>query len=318
MPNNTLQVLMSTYNGEVYIEEQLNSIFEQSHDAIKVLIRDDGSKDNTVAIVRQYMMQYPDHIELIEGDNVGVVRSFWTLMQHADRKVGYFCFCDQDDVWMQDKTSRAIQKMSELEWSKQGSEQVPVMICTATQLTNEQLEPTAIWPGPLAKEPSFYNALIQNIAVGATMSFNRRTLELVLDNGMDIELNHVQMHDWWIYLIVSALGNVYFDPSPSIFYRQHSNNAVGGEATIAEKMRKKWRSYRKHKNQKLLVKQAMEFKRIYGDCIINMDMLVQLDAFIAPRRSWIERFRYLRICRLYRQSLPENLLFRFLIMNGYI
>lgn len=318
MPNETLQVLLSTYNGEVYIEEQLNSIFAQNYAAIKILVRDDGSSDNTVAIVRQYMTTSPKHIDLIVGENVGVVRSFWTLLQHADREVSYFCFCDQDDVWMQDKVIRAVQKLTQLESDALSSVRVPAMLCTTTQLTDEQLRPTAIWPGPLAKEPSFYNALIQNIAVGATMSFNRCVLELLLDEADDINLDHIQMHDWWLYLVVSSLGCVHFDPKPSIYYRQHGNNAVGGEATLTAKISKKWSSYRKHKHQKLLVKQAVEFKRIYGDHIRDADMMVQLEAFIAPRCTWLERFRYLKVCRLYRQSIPENLLFRFLIMSGYI
>ncbi len=318
MHNNTLQVLLSTYNGEAYIGEQLDSIFEQKYATIRILIRDDGSSDGTVAIIREYENRYPEQIQLIDGDNVGVVRSFWALMQHADREVDYFCFCDQDDVWMSDKANRAIQKLRELESGKTDSEITPAMICTATQLTNQQLEPTAIWPGHLAKEASFYNALIQNIAVGATMSFNRRTLELVLDEGSNTDLQCVQMHDWWIYLVVSSLGHVYFDPSPSIFYRQHENNAVGGEATAVQKMKKKWRSYRKHKHQKLLVRQASEFKRVYGGQLHDSDMIFQLDAFIAPRPTLLQRFRYLSNCTLYRQSRMENVLFRFLIISGYI
>ncbi len=318
MHSDTLQVLLSTYNGEAYIGEQLDSIFKQQNAIIHILIRDDGSSDSTVAIIQEYIARYPKQIQLIEGDNIGVVRSFWALMKHADREVDYFCFCDQDDVWMPDKASRAIQKLHEMESSNPKAEGTPAMICTATQLTNQQLEPTAIWPRPLAKEPSFYNALIQNIAVGATMSFNRRTLELVLDEGSDTDLQCVQMHDWWIYLVVSSLGHVYFDSNPSIFYRQHENNAVGGEATVAQKMKKKWRSYRKHKHQKLLVRQASEFKRVYGRQLHDLNMIFQLDAFIAPRPTWLQRIRYLNSCTLYRQSRMENVLFRFLIISGYI
>ncbi len=318
MQNNTLLVLLSTYNGAAYISEQLDSIMEQQYSPIQILIRDDGSSDHTVAIIRQYIATYPEQIQLIEGENVGVVQSFWTLLQAANREAEYFCFCDQDDVWMPHKASKAVQKLAELELSGTASLPLPTMLCTATQLTDQQLQPTAIWPGPLAKQPSFYNALIQNIAVGATMSFNRRTLELLLDEGADTDLQRIQMHDWWVYLVVSSLGRVYFDEEPSIFYRQHGRNAVGGEATLSAKIKKKWNSYRKHKHQKLLVKQANEFKRIYGSRMSDAEMKFQLDAFIQPRPAWRDRWRYLRVCRLYRQSLPENLLFRFLIMSGYI
>lgn len=320
MSNQTLQVLLSTYNGEKYIAQQLDSIFAQSYHDIKVLIRDDGSRDGTTTIVQQYMQQYPNRIEWIAGENIGVVRSFWSLMQQADQEAAYFCFCDQDDVWMPDKASRAVQKLQQLETpiesSRMDTMKRPAMVCTATQLTDEALTPTAIWPGAPARPPSFYNALFQNIAVGATMSINRSTLQLL--NSVPANTANILMHDWWIYVTVSCFGKVFFDPEPSIYYRQHANNAVGGEATLYQKINKKLSSFKKHQNQKLLVVQAAEFNKLYGDRMTDQSMLEQLHAFIAPRHRIMDRIRYLRTCRLYRQSRTENILFRLLILIGYL
>ncbi|WP_017815626.1 glycosyltransferase family 2 protein [Paenibacillus shenyangensis] len=318
MSGRTMQVLLSTYNGEKYIGDQLDSILQQPYEHIKVLIRDDGSSDNTVAIIENYCNRYRGRIQLLKGKNIGVIPSFWTLMQQADQKAAYFCFCDQDDVWMSDKTVRAVHQLEKMEQEQPYGITIPAMIFTATQLTDAQLNPTVIWPGKPAREPSFYNALIQNIAVGATVSFNYQTLRLLMNTQDDVNLSNIQMHDWWMYLVISSMGKVQFDPQPSIYYRQHSNNAVGGEATTFQKVKKKWRSYKKHKDQKLLVRQAQEFQKIYGAQLTNQSMIEQLQAFVTPRTDFAAKLKFLRKCRLYRQSFIENLLFRFLIIIGYI
>lgn len=329
-----LQVLMSTYNGEKYISEQLNSILSQPYQSIQILIRDDGSHDGTIEIINQYQQDYPERIVLIKGENIGVVPSFWNLMEHADLSADYFSFCDQDDVWMPHKAQRAVQLLSEMEKEdhlssnfeinfKNQAENVkrtiPSMICTDTQLTDGDLNPTAIWPGMPHLKPSFYNALIQNIAVGATVTFNRATLQLLIDKKRDINTDDIQMHDWWAYLVVSCFGKFHFEHTPSIYYRQHGGNAVGGEWTILQKLKKKWNSFLKHKgNKNLLVQQAKEFKRLYSSEIADPEMRIQLDLFIEPRKNIISRIEYLKKSKLYRQSLMEQLLFRFLIIIGYI
>ncbi|WP_411348087.1 glycosyltransferase family 2 protein [Paenibacillus sp. WLX2291] len=329
-----LQVLMSTYNGAKYIEAQLDSILSQPYQPIRILIRDDGSTDNTIAIIHRYQEQHPDVIQLIQGDNVGVVPSFWSLMQHADQTAEYFCFCDQDDVWMTHKAEQAVQLLSTMQEQQSTNLHTPssnlvdkhknehslaCMICTDTQLTDGQLNPTAIWPGMPNLQASFYNALIQNIAVGATVSFNRAALQLLMNKSHSVNINNLQMHDWWMYLVISCFGNVHFEHTPSIYYRQHGGNAVGGEWTIAQKLKKKWNSFLKHRGDKsLLVKQAEEFKRIYGEQMCDKEMIRQVNDFIAPRSTFWSRVRYLRTCRLFRQSITEQLLFRFLILIGYI
>lgn len=309
-----MQVLLSTYNGALYIAEQLDSILQQEIE-LKILIRDDGSKDNTLNILQQYREKYPKNIHVIEGSNVGVIASFWQLMKVADPQVDYFCFCDQDDVWMPDKANRALEQLKMIENT---NESIPAMIFTATQLTDSELNPTAIWPSMPEKAPSFYNGLIQNIAVGATTAFNQQALVLLLDTHSPVDQSLILMHDWWMYITISCFGTIHFDPEPSIYYRQHDGNVVGGESTKLQKIKKKWNSFRKHKDKKLLVQQAKEFKRVYGDQITDAKMKQQLEAFIAPRLTLMQRIQYLRQCQLYRQSRTEQWLFRFLILVGYI
>lgn len=309
-----MQVLLSTYNGALYIAEQLDSILQQEIE-LNILIRDDGSKDNTLNILQQYREKFPKNINVIEGSNVGVIASFWQLMKVADPQVDYFCFCDQDDVWMPDKANRALEQLKMIENT---NESIPAMIFTATQLTDSELNPTAIWPSMPEKAPSFYNGLIQNIAVGATTAFNQQARVLLLDTHSPVDQSLILMHDWWMYITISCFGTIHFDPEPSIYYRQHDGNVVGGESTKLQKIKKKWNSFRKHKDKKLLVQQAKEFKRVYGDQITDPQMKQQLEAFIAPRSTLMQRIQYLRQCQLYRQSRTEQWLFRFLILVGYI
>lgn len=308
-----VQVLLSTYNGAQYIAEQLDSILKQTYTNIHILIRDDGSTDATLTILESYTQRYPEQITYLQAENVGVIRSFWSLIKEADTRAQYFCFCDQDDLWLPHKIADEVSALSSAIFD---SPYQPHMICTATQITDENLNPQVIWPQNLRKEPSFYNALFQNIAVGTTIMLNYNAFKLFYDKEIDV--NRIQMHDWWMYLTVSCLGKVYFDPKPSVYYRQHSNNVVGGESTQLQKIKKKWSSFHKHKNKKLLVQQAKEFQRIYGEQITDPQMKQQLEAFIAPRSTLMQRVRFLRQCQLYRQSTTEQLLFRFLILIGYI
>lgn len=303
-----VQVLLSTYNGSKYIAEQIDSILSQSYHNIKLLVRDDGSTDGTGEIIQIYLSRYPSKIQYFSGSNIGIVNSYLELLNRADRTCDYFCFCDQDDVWHNDKVARALNILH-------AHEHTPAMVCTSTNVTDEHLRPLNIWPKPPAREPSFFNAIVQNIAVGATVTFNKKALELM--SGKTVRSEYIQMHDWWVYLCVSAFGKVFFDPKPSILYRQHGNNSVGGDTTFFNMLRRKRSSYKRHKGKYLLRKQAAEFWRIYGNCL-DEDKKTQLLFFLKERETIKERITYLLKSKVYRNSTFEQLLFKWLIMIGHI
>ncbi|OKP81748.1 glycosyl transferase family 2 [Paenibacillus helianthi] len=304
---NKVQVLMSTFNGEKYIEEQLQSILQQNYHNIAILIRDDGSNDNTVPIIQRYVKLYSDKIRFIKGSNVGVIQSFFELLHLVDLDTSYFCFCDQDDVWMKDKVERAVRFLQLSDTAG--------MYFSSTMLADQSLCPIKVWPDPPQKAPHFYNALVQNIAVGATMVINRAARDLV--TSKTINPINLQMHDWWIYLCVSAFGRVYYDEQPTLYYRQHNNNVVGGHRTILHELRNKWRSFRKHSGHKLLKKQAMEFNKLYADQL-DAEKLDQLKLFIQDRKSLKDKLRFLQRSKLYRHSFLENQLYKFLILIDYV
>ena len=107
-----VQILMSTYYGEKYLREQLDSIIKQTYPLINILIRDDGSSDGTLSILKEYAGKY-DHVTYYEGENIGVIQSFLQLLKESDANVNYYAFADQDDVWLPEKIVRAVEKLEE-------------------------------------------------------------------------------------------------------------------------------------------------------------------------------------------------------------
>lgn len=304
-----VQVLLSTYNGVEFVSQQIESILTQTYSNITLFIRDDGSTDNTIAILEEIASNNPTKIRFVKGTNIGVIPSFLYLLENADENADYFCFCDQDDIWFPSKVERAVFRL------RNNSIFLPGMVFTSTQMTNSMLEPIKIWPNRLARDPSFNNALVQNIAVGATVTFNKAARELLCNKK--VRPDHILMHDWWAYLCISAFGKAYFDSEPSILYRQHSNNVVGGNLYFWDTVRKKLRSFQKHRGNRLLHKQALEFHRIYAEKL-DVEKRDQLNLFLDERKNILQRFYYLRSCKLFRQSFIEQILFKFLILIGYI
>ncbi|EGG32449.1 glycosyltransferase family 2 protein [Paenibacillus sp. HGF5] len=306
-----VQVLLSAYNGEQYISEQIQSILNQTHAAVSILIRDDGSTDKTMELLDQWVTTHPDKIKLIKGTNVGVVSSFFELLRAADAEADYYSFCDQDDVWLDHKVEHAIARLDSSIYTE-----VPAMVFTSTYLTDDELNRKGAWPKPPAQEPSFFNALYENIAIGATITMNRSARNLFI-NSKSVDSQKVLMHDWWFYVLVSAFGTVIYDNKPSMLYRQHNNNVVGGSNSIVGKLKSKWTSFKRHTGKDLLHKQASEFDRIYGSRLTG-EQKEQLDLFLATRTRFMDRLHYARKSKLYRQSKAESLLFKFFILIGFI
>ena len=101
-----IAIMLSTYNGEKYIRKQLDSLVNQSYKAyMKVFVRDDGSTDNTLSILEEYIEKI--NLTIIKGENVGPGKSFWKLFMNQNINADYYAFCDQDDIWDSDKLKKA-------------------------------------------------------------------------------------------------------------------------------------------------------------------------------------------------------------------
>lgn len=213
----TVLVLMSTYNGERFLKEQIDSILAQEGVVVRLLIRDDGSKDNTGSLLSEYASKH-QNITWEACENVGFVKSFSALVRMAlksDASADYYAFADQDDIWMQKKLITACSVLSTKDTSKPN-----LFTSNSMQIDAEGKELELFHKGP---EPKFRkgNVLVFGTEQGCSMVFNRKALELYSEHEPELT-----WHDRWLYHICYFLGSVTYDHQPLFYYRRHDNNAL--------------------------------------------------------------------------------------------
>jgi glycosyltransferase involved in cell wall biosynthesis len=210
-------VLLATYNGAAFLDEQLVSLAAQNVERLDIIASDDGSIDETVAILGDWKARWTKGVfTVVAGPRQGVTENFRSLLLRPDIEGEYVAFCDQDDVWDRDKLSAGIGAIA--------GEPGPALYGSRTRLVDAELRPIGT-SRLFGHEPEFRNAIVQNITGGNTMVLNRTGFELVAESTRRTSF---ATHDWWCYLIVSgAGGRVHYDPVPRIAYRQHAHNLVG-------------------------------------------------------------------------------------------
>lgn len=210
-------VLMSTYNGEQYILPQVESIMKQEGVNVRLLVRDDGSKDKTTKLLHSLSARY-QNIEYYKASNVGFVGSFNELVLKAatsEAKADYYAFVDQDDVWHSDKLEKAIEFLNSV------PADMPNLFCSNSTLINGNGKRIGLYK---TKHPCYTkgNTLMYPIIQGCSMVFNRKALELY-----STSINDTAYHDRWMYHICSFLGNAHYLHEPLFDYRIHGMNALG-------------------------------------------------------------------------------------------
>lgn len=215
-----VQVLLSTYNGEDYVKQQVASILEQRDVDVKLLIRDDGSSDNTRVILSELQQSNPEQIEVVYGENVGVTPSFFNLLVMSDQTYDYFAFADQDDVWFDNKLKVACQHIQENEkWSS------PFLYVGNYTPVDANLKPIEA-ANEINREVNYAMTLVENIALGCTMVMN----QALRNEIVRCDVAPAIIHDWYVYLLAQTIGGVYVDSTPTMFYRQHENNVIGNKS----------------------------------------------------------------------------------------
>lgn len=217
-------ILLCTYQGRAFLARQLNSFALQRYRNWKVWSADDGSQDGTLDILQACRDTWgEDRLSVTQGPGKGPAANFLTLVCRGDIQAEYYAYSDQDDVWDDDKLERALACLRGVPQS------TPALYCSRARLVDEQDVETGM-TSLCGVSPSFSNALVQNLAGGNTMVFNKAARELLCAAGPDVD---VPMHDWWTYLVVAGCGGiVIYDRIPSISYRQHSGNVVGEESGL--------------------------------------------------------------------------------------
>ena len=287
-------ILLATYNGGRFLAAQLESLRQQTHRAWHLFWRDDGSGDDTCAIIDAWPMR--DRITRVDQDSGrrGVLGSFMKILAAAAEDFEYFAFCDQDDVWLPDKISRAVGWL-------QGHGAAPGLYCGRQRLVDDDLEPLGLSAIP-RRPPGFRNALVQNIATGCTTVLNAAARRAILAAPPPAG----SIHDWWSYIVVSgAGGRILFDPQPFILYRQHTDNAVGANASLLLRARRAAARGAGPFVERL--RDHLAALTSSGGLAAENAAIVRLLSELGDHR-WTRRWITLRRARLYRQTMLEDLL----------
>jgi len=223
-----IEILLASYNGERYIEEQINSILNQSMPCFHLTVSDDGSTDATPEILDDYVRQHPEKITRVcSGMKFGNARDhfFWLI---AQCKADYVFTCDQDDRWYPEKVSRIMEVMQAAE-QKFGKDE-PILVFSDQTPTDENLQPLAAslmrYQNQRFDMFDYRALLMQNVVTGGAMAFNRALADIALQC---IDLKQTVMHDWWLAVVAAKFGKVLYIDEPLSDYRQHGSNSVGAK-----------------------------------------------------------------------------------------
>jgi len=296
----SVAILLSTFNGARFLPAQLNSLLSQSHENWVLHWRDDGSQDETVALMRGFAERIGAE-RCVEspssGRHMGVCESFLLLLREAP-PADAVAFADQDDVWLPEKLDNAVRMIH-------AAGEGPVLYSARQYLVDEELrgaKPSTDY----SPVPVFPACLTQNIANGNTLVMNAAAAALVAGTGAPQDT----VHDWWSYIVVSACGGtVLFDERPQVLYRLHKQNLIGRAQPLPAR--------------------AIAALRRGSDIYMTMmrrhaDLLATLGSRLTPQArtdlrliqaalegGWPERIAALRCARFRRRTLLENLLFAF-------
>lgn len=298
---------MTSFNGEKFILQQLESIFSQTFKNWQLIISDDGSTDKTKEIIFEYQKIWGEKIQLRNGPLKGFAENFLSLACDKTLIADFYAFCDQDDVWLPQKLEVTIKQISDDCLNNE-----PYLYCGRTVSVDDKLKP--IGQSTLFnKPPSFDNALVQSIAGGNTMVFNRASKLLIETVGVV----PTPSHDWWLYLLISGVGGkVFYDPTPWVLYRQHENSIVGENNSFFNKSKrlikllngrfKTWTD----SNIKCLQMSENVLTHSAKESLNNLINIRQL--------SFFKKIKNMKLFRYYRQSSFQNLILKIAFLMNKI
>jgi len=301
-----IAVILSTYNGEKYLAEQIESILAQADADVRLLIRDDGSHDSTVELLQGFASRH-SNVRCITGANKGITESFLMALTDADPDCQFFAFSDQDDVWDPRKLANAMETLRSA-----ADPDLPLLYCSKLEVVDENLAHLA-YTRPL-RDIGFRNALFQNVVSGCTIVMNRPARDLVLRGGVT---RNILMHDWWCYLAVSAFGKVVYDEWAGIKYRQHANNQLGSKTRLMDRIR--WRCERTLNglNGRFPSEQNDFFLKLYGKDLPD-DKRMFAEMTLAAKRSLPKRITLASSPEILMQSAKESFITRLgILLNKF-
>jgi glycosyltransferase involved in cell wall biosynthesis len=292
-----IAILMCTYNGEIYLKEQLDSIKNQDYKNWALYVNDDGSRDKTLDILKSYQKKWGTKKLIIRrGPKKGFCQNFLNIINDKKINADLYFLSDQDDVWMPHKISHTLKKISRLDPLK------PILYCARTTYVSSDAKKILGESDLFLKPPSFANAFIQSIAGGNTMAFNEQLKKV----SQKYPKADVVSHDWWLYILNELVGGMtFYDKESTILYRQHNKSLVGANTGfIAKLMRLRMLlngTYRVYNTKHLNVFNKLNIKGIKS----NIQLIDQF--YILRDKSAKERCRMIFKLRLYRQTFEGHL-----------
>lgn len=285
-----VEILLATYNGELYLREQLESILNQDYENWIIRACDDASTDRSYEILEEYRERYPDKF-IIEKNQQGfgsAKKNFMYLFGKSSQ--AYVMCCDQDDVWLSNKISLTLKKMKDVE-----EKNTPVLIHTDLKVVDADLNimsESLFAHSNFRKKFGFHEVLIQNFVTGCTMMINRPLLDLI-NRIKDYE--HVLMHDWLAAILATGAGKVGFVDRPTMLYRQHRINSVGAKKYGAALFWSKIKDARMRKSLIDTTMQAEEIAKVYkGVLHAENDQLMEQYAVLWKKNKFQRVWFYLR------------------------
>ena len=303
-----IHIVMCTYNGEKYIQEQVQSIIDNSVQDWNIIVSDDQSTDNTIRIIERFQNTYYGKIHLsVNKTKKGAIDNFlssiYTIglrMNHDD----FIMLCDQDDVWNTDKICRTLEGMKE-QIEIYGND-APLLICTDVSVVDDQMD---IIHGSFRKmnhyninNLDFSHLMMENKVQGCTVMMNK-SLAVMLDRLP----HHASMHDGWLALIAAAFGRIKYIDEPTMMYRQHAAN-VQGSVEYKDDIKNKFSNLR---GQRQIVMdttaQIREFIEIYGDRLSDKRKK-EAQAFASlPQQNFVMRRYHIIRYHMWKSGVLRNI-----------
>ncbi|WP_028914014.1 glycosyltransferase [Pseudorhodobacter ferrugineus] len=302
-----ITIILCTFNGAAYLEAQLQSYLAQSHSLWDLWVSDDGSTDETWAVLEKFQRDHGQgrEIRVLRGPGRGACVNFLSLLCHPDLPAGPVALSDQDDMWMPQKLARALAALGAAG---------PLALYGAQSLHCDAglrvLGQSVSMPHP----PTFGIALVQNVVSGHSAVLSADAVALVRSAGVP---NAVPFHDWWLYQLISgAGGDIVIDPDPVLYYRQHGANVMGAHRGLRARIDR--------------ITVAMGGR--YGDWIAaNLAALAGVERLLTaenrkvltrlraqPRRAGLARARAFAACGVRRQSLAATAVLYVALMLGRV
>lgn len=305
MSGKRIAVLLSAYNGEQYIEKQIESILGQKGvESLTLIIRNDGSNDGTIDVLHRLQEKH-SNIEILDEANIGLVASFLKLLQYAyEQGYDYYSFSDQDDYWQPEKLSVAIKALE--------SHEEPCMYASCSTIVDDNLEATGSVTQTKIRDITFFNSAIQNFCPGHNQVLNHAMAKMVVSKTK--YSSDIYSQDMWITKVASVTGTIIFDNTPHTLYRQHANNQLSFGKSKIEWVKDHIKRLQKDEGKKIAI-QLRYFCECY-EGYLNDDQKTEIKQFFDSQSSFLKRLGYILHTRLYRQRIYETPMFKMIYLTG--